>query len=227
MKRFLGCLASIAVLAALSLLSVEGYAETLTWRLYDNFNKGLIDPDRWNINTSSATITIEGGRAKFVHEVGNPEVSSMLSIKKGLKKIKGIKATVTVESPCTGDVRGRVAGWVGKVGDDYVWNQLALQGGLDRIFGALEPQDADTGEWYDLFWGHFAEPIDLIGNTFTITMIFSKKKVTYSVGGLGKITFKLAEKLSPTDTYLLGIGTRSTAGDGPCTVYFDDVYVLK
>jgi hypothetical protein len=230
MKRFLHVIVTTVVIATLSVLLVEGYSGTLTWELYDDFESGVIDLDRWDIDIddSSATITIESGRAKFVHNPGFAESYSWLKFKKGVKKIRGIRATVEVES-CTGDVRGRIAGWIGMVGDDYVWNQLALQGGLDRIFGRLSVKDRATEPpttLYHLFTGRFTEPKDLIRNTFTIAMVFSQKKLVYKASGLGKIIVKLPEALLPTDFRSKGIGTKSTNGDGPCVVYFDDVYVL-
>ena len=58
-------------------------------------------------------------------------------------------------------------------------------------------------------------------------MIFSDEEFTYKVNGVGEIEYELPEDLSPTDNYFMGIGTRSANGDGPCVVYFDDVYVLR
>ncbi len=46
---------------------------------------------------------------------------------------------------------------------------------------------------------------------------------------LEKMTFDLSESLSPPgdSTWLGYISTRSKNGDGPCVVYFDDIYVLR
>ena len=229
MKKLLFILVSLTIIVTLSLLSVEGYAGSLEWRKYDNFNSGVIDPDRWDIDSSSADISIVDGRAKFEHRAGVQfaDDSSWLEIKKGRRRIQGIRATVTVES-CMGDVRGRIAVFSGKVGDDYIWDQLGLQGGLDRIFGSRVILEAGTFDVvYRPFRGRFEEPLAILGNTFIITMVFSQKKVTYAVNGLGKFTYKIPGKVSKTDNYQKGIGTYSENGDGPCVVYFDDVYVLK
>jgi hypothetical protein len=239
MKKLLVCLVVIVVVATIALLSVQGYAGTSgwrwpRWRLYDNFNyPGPPDPNRWNIDDSSATITIENGRAKFVHEAGHEDDSSFLSFKMEpyeLRRIRGVRVTVTVTDCSTvpedvNDVRARIGGYVGKLGDDDVWDQLALQGGLNRIFGALNASP-DGSYWYDLVWATFERPIEIIGNTFTITMIFSKRSVTYQATGLGTITFTLPGRMSPMDNYFMGIGTRSTSGLGSCTAYFDNVYIL-
>ena len=48
------------------------------WILYDDFSSGSIDPAKWSIDDSSATITIENGEAKFVHQAGNPNDSSFV-----------------------------------------------------------------------------------------------------------------------------------------------------
>ena len=241
MKKFLICLVVIAVVATIGLLSVQGYAGTSgwkwpRWRLYDNFDSGVIDPNRWIVmgHPDVADISIEDGRAKFVHKEDKAGQSSFLTFKMDpykLSKIKGVRATVTVEdctsvpAPGVNDVRGRIGGYVGKLGNEDVFDQLAVQGGLDRIFGGLSAS-SDLINYYDLFWAHFEEPLDIIGNTFTITMIFSNSCVTYQATGLGTITFSLPRRMSPMHIYHMGIGTRSTNGFGSCTVYFDDVYVL-
>jgi len=229
MKKLLFILASLTIIVTLSLLSVKGYAGSLEWRKYDNFNSGVINLDRWDIDDSSAIISIVDGRARFEHLAGGQyaDDSSWLKIKKGRRRIKGIRTTVEVES-CTGEVRGRIAVFSGKVGDDYIWDQLGLQGGLDRIFGARSILEAGTYALvYGPFWGRFEEPLAILENPFIITMVFSPRKVTYAVNGLGKFTYKIRGKVSQTDDYQKGIGTYSGNGDGPCVVYFDDVYVLK
>ena len=238
MKKFLICLVVIAVVATIGLLSVQGYAGSSRWRgprwrLYDNFD--YPDPSRWNVTgyPDVADISIEDGRAKFVHKEDKAGQSSFLTFKMDpykLSKIKGVRVTVTVEDctpvPAPGnDVRARIGGYVGKLDDKYVFDQLAVQGGLGRIFGGLSAS-SDFSTWDELFWARFEEPIEIIGNTFTITMIFSNSCVTYQATGLGTIIFSLPRRMSPTDNYLMGIGTRSTSGVGSCTVYFDDVYIL-
>ena len=232
MKKFLPFLVGIAVVATMLVLAAEGYAKGPKWSLYDNFNSGVIDPDLWTINSSSAEISVVEGRAKFAHIPQKPNVSAWLGIKINPETLKGIKVKVTVES-CTGDVRARIGGWIGMLeGGKFVWDQLALEGGITspRVYGDLGmiwdyPTFLNS---YQLFYGQFMRPLEIIGNTFAITMTFSKNKVTYEVDDLGEIEHKLPEDLSPlTYNYFMGIGTRSTNGNGPCVVYFDDVYVLR
>ena len=213
-------------------LSAEAYDCKGRWILYDNFNSRVIDTNRWTIDSSSADISIEGGRAKFVHIPGKPGDSAWLGIKIAPEKVRGIKVKVTV-GDCTGDVRARIAGFIGKVEDKYAWDQLGLEGGIEspRVFGSLEMDwpPPNFPNYYQLFYGQFMRPLEIISHTFSITMTFSAQKVTYEVSGLGKIEHELPEDLSPTDDYynFKGIGTRSTNGDGPCVVYFDDVYILR
>ena len=47
------------------ILPLKGFAGS-SCVLYDNFNSGSINPDLWDVDDSSATITVENGRAKFV-----------------------------------------------------------------------------------------------------------------------------------------------------------------
>ena len=49
---------------ALLLFGFTAYAQT-NWQLYDNFNSAQIDSSKWETDDSSATITVENGRAKF------------------------------------------------------------------------------------------------------------------------------------------------------------------
>ena len=230
MKKFLLFWVVIAVVATMVGLSAEAYDCKGRWILYDNFNSGVIDPNRWTIDSSSADISIDAGRAKFVHLQGHSNDSAWLLIKIAPEKVKGIKVKVTVQS-CTGDVRARIGGFIGEVEDDYVFDQLSLQGSIGSpiIYGNLDVEGAPPTYpfLYNLFYGEFIRPVEIIGHTFTITMSFSREEVIYKVSGLGEIKHEFPEDLSPTDSHFKGIGTRSTKGDGPCVVYFDDVYVLR
>jgi hypothetical protein len=61
-------------------------------------------------------------------------------------------------------------------------------------------------------------------------MSFSSDEFPFKVSDLGEIEHELPgdlARLASTNDHLKGIGTRSTDGDGPCVVYFDDVYVLR
>jgi hypothetical protein len=77
MKKLLARLVVIAAAATIVVVSAEAYAG---WKMYDNFNSGVIDPNRWTMDTSSAIITVEGGRAKFEHLAGHPADSASLGI---------------------------------------------------------------------------------------------------------------------------------------------------
>jgi len=198
------------------------------WDLYDDFNSGTIDPQKWSKDESSADITVDNGRAKFIHKNGIPNDSSYLYFNQNPANILGIKATVFIES-CSGDVRTRVAAYSGKVGENHVWTSLQLQPDQDRIYtsAGLEgpPQ---TYTWVnDLHYAQFQKPIVVTGTAFDLTLEFSNDKITYEVDGLGKIAYKHATPIAPATEIFRGIGTRSSNGDGPCIVYFDDVYVLR
>jgi hypothetical protein len=219
---------SFVILAILTLiLSINANAG---WELYDNFSSGSIDSQIWDIDESSATITVESGRAKFVHKQGQQYVrdSSWLVMINNPENIKGIKATVTVKS-CTGDVRGQMGSMVGKIGDNYTFSVIQVDANKSRIgFPVVVIGPAPDNEYlYDLFWGSFKNPINIIATSYTIAMQFSNLKIIGSVDGLGEKTYILAENLSNTDDHFKGFGTRSNNGDGPCTVYYDDVYVYR
>ena len=120
---------------AVLLFGFTAYAQE-NWQLYDDFNSGQIDPQKWEIDDSSATITVENGRAKFVHKEEFANDSSWLLVTQNSKTLKGIKATITVES-CSGDVRARLASFIGKIGDDYVYTAHRIRADQDYISASL------------------------------------------------------------------------------------------
>ena len=193
------------------------------WELYDNFNSGAIQSGLWNIEDPSATISPENGAVKFEHLSGHPEEPSWLIFKHGPETIKAARVRLKVKS-CTGDVRARIGGWVGMMGEDYVWSSIDVWANPGRISGGVgrwSPPD-----YNELFLGTLQNPIDIIDEVFTIAMDFNNLNTRhFLVRDTGIITCELYESMAPTDDHFKGIGTRSQNGEGPCVVYFDDVYV--
>ena len=227
MKKLPIAFVLLFAVSSLLLQPIECRAGTLRWRLYDNFNSGVLDTERWDVDDSSANISIENGQAKFEHQSGFPGDASLLIIKKKTAKVRGIKAKVTVVS-CSGAVRGIIGAFAGKLGENYVWSNFSVRADENtiRVLGfELEPVTFDD---LNLLFGlHFVQPLDIIGNTFSLKATFKRTKAIYRAGGLGVITFQYPEITSPSDEFLNAIGTRSPNGDGPCVVKFDDVYVLR
>ena len=206
--------------------SVNGYAD---WELYDDFNTGSsIDEDKWGVDNSSGTITIENQRAKFVHALNYPNDSLYLNFIQNSDTIAGIRVTVNVAS-CTGDVRARVVGYAGKISYDHIWSGVQLQESAQRVSvnATLEgpPPDYITGD--SLYYAELQSPVDVEGATFVVTMMFHDERITYTVEDLGEVTYTYASAIEPATNMWRAIGTRSSNGDGPCTVYFDDVYVYR
>jgi len=61
------------------------------WVLYDDFSSGNIDTGRWNVDDSSATISVDNERAKFIHEGGTANDSNYLLFDQTPENIIGIK----------------------------------------------------------------------------------------------------------------------------------------
>ncbi len=199
------------------------------WELYDDFNAGTdIDLTKWNKKATSGTISIENQQAKFVHAADHPNDSLYLLFNQNPDTISGIKATITVAS-CTGDVRARITGYGGKVGDDHVWSAVQLQDSMDRIYTSVGLEGPPpTYTWVkDLQYAQFQRPITVVGNTYVVSMLFFDDKIAYEVTNGGKIIYTYATEVDPATDFFRAIGTRSSNGDGPCTVYFDDVYVFR
>jgi len=216
------------LLAVLLIFGSPSFSSAAGWELYDDFSSGTIDSQKWNNASTVSTISVENQRLKVIHLSGHPNKSGWLQLVQDPANILGIKASITVSS-CTGDVRTRLGGYSGKIGANDVWSALQLQPGYDRIYSFIELDSPSPDyQWInDLHYGQFRRPIELSGNTYTVSMLFSTDKITYEVGGLGKIIYRYATNVSPTVELFRGIGTRSTNGDGPCTSYVDNVYVFR
>ena len=223
--------------ALLCILTVTALAESTVhagWVLYDNFSSGVINPAKWDVDSSSANITIENQKVKFVHKQGFPNDSSKLLFKIS-QPILGIRAKVYVVS-AAGDLRARIGSYIGKTGkNEDVWQQIAVRQQYKNICGSVDAEDA-SGWLYDFFYTGFYNPNPTItpGNPilkkwFTMSVDFSNlPKITYSVTRQGTSTFKLpVQLLTRTDPLYYQIGTKSSDGSGFGTVYFDDVYILQ
>ena len=215
----------IFIYVAAILMGTTIYAGA-AWQLYDDFNSGSIDTQKWEIDDSSATITVENGRAKFVHQSEHAGDSSYLLLIENPKTITGIKATLTVES-CSGDVRARMASFIGKIGADYIYSAHEIRADRNYITSSLPllGPAPDYQYKYDYFWGNFKNPLNYIGLPFTMSMVLHRDHAEYGVEGQGAIELSFPVTLAPTDDHFKGIGTRSNSGVGTCTVYFDDVYI--
>lgn len=230
MKKFLAYLIALVLIAGT--LFLPGKADARRWKLYDNFNNGYIDSEKWEEVPNAAYIYLDTGNGRVCFEQMEPYqagVSSWLKIKKSGKRIRGIRADITVEEGCIGDVRGRLGGTIGEVGDYTVFGQLSLQGGLERAYGDLGLEEpGNPAFWEDLVWARFPQPLDISGNTFTAEWRFSRHSTVYHLQGYGMIYFLYPQKIRiGGDSFGLGIGTRSSNGEGPCTVCFDNVYIRK
>jgi len=212
------------------------------WYLYDNFDDGseIINPNRWDIqNDTNISITIEDGRAKFVH---NPNAgvsnSSFLVFNQSPESIKAVKLKLSVMGPCTGDVRGRVAGWFGKFRHEdsyepysYLWSEMSLETDKEVISGRCYMSKHDFSDYHKLFWGKLWTEL-IYENEYEITISLpNEQQVTYSMVDIheprGKMTFTPPKEVFPTDDHFKGIGTISETGEGGCVVFFDEVYVLR
>jgi hypothetical protein len=229
------------------------YAQTYVWKKYDDFNSGVIDLNKWEIDNTSATISIENGKAKFVHTPGLPGNNSWLKIKKQITNVWGIKATIQFES-CTApapdytDVKARVGAMIGMEALDPA-NRLWASFGIEpyyqndtspRLYGFIDVfhliPSPDSLITY-LFETYFpresgAVPGDVIGIPLTITQQWTAKSVKFIVKDKGKATYNYdktykVKPITDADRTLVAIGTESDSGLGTCTVYFDNVYVLR
>ena len=228
---------SLVFIISISLILILSSTVSAGWVLFDDFNSAIIDTQKWSMDDSSASISIENGEAKFVHNAGYPNDSSWLQIIDNPQNIIGIRTKIRVQS-CTGDVRGRAGGWVGKIGENNLWSTIRIISDEGRIsfLVSLNAPGPSYDYIYNLFFGSFHynwdNPIDIIGKIFNLEWMFTPEEVEFKTDDVtgetdsyGESSFKYPERVSPNEDSFKGIGTRSSAGDGPCTIYFDDVYV--
>jgi len=233
MRSSFVCLILISLIIG---LSFSAYAD---WQLYDDFNSGNINTQKWSVDNSSASIAIENGEAKFVHNSGHPNDSSWLQIIDNPQNVVGIRTKIRVQS-CTGDVRGRAGGFVGNIGENILFSAIWARADEGRISSSVDLNSpAPSYEFlYTLFFGalhyNWDNPINILGKSFILEWMFTHDEITFKTDEVtgtpvsyGEVVFKYPETVSTSEDPFKGIGTRSSAGDGPCTIYFDDVYVYR
>jgi hypothetical protein len=233
MKKFLPYLIAIALVA--TILVMPGKADDLDrrwgWKPYDDFEEPAIDLEKWIVRERTADIYLEDGKACFEYTGTSspPAVSNWLIVNEYVDKLRGIRADVTVEW-CTGDVRGRLGGYIGEVPTGVIFGQLGLEGARipPRVFGSLGVEDpAIPNSYDDIMYSRFDDSLEIIENTHTVEMTFSRSAVAWYLEDYGRLSFIYPERLeSYGDRFFLGIGTRTTNGDAPCKVCFDNVWIL-
>lgn len=246
MKKYIYGLAIIVSLSMIIMLPVNVCAQE-DFVLYDDFSSGNIDPELWDIDNTSAAITVENGEAKFVHDTWIPGDSSWL-IFKNPQCIMAAKVSVRFEDKCDGVVRARLGcdlGWFTE--NLWIWQQIQIinqssQYNKKAQFQLIEswtgPYDIyapyeDRGEW---FYSNFQYPLEVVNKTFVIGAYFDYFDTginTFFVDGLGESTFKPPHTIQPhaVENYWVSIGTRNNwkaknKNERYCTVYFDNVWVI-
>ena len=224
MKNIMVIVISVSLILGLSISVNAG------WVLYDDFNSGTINTQLWwEDESSAATISIENGELKFVHPVGHPNTSFWLEIIDNPENIIGIRTKIRVQS-CTGDVRGRIGGWVGKLDNNEIWSTMDVRASEGRIvvYAGYEPS---SQEWFNLFhtgfYYNWENPLDIIGKNFVIEWMFKPDEIIGKTDSYGENIYKYPERVLPHESSFKAIGTRSNPGEGPCVFYFDDVYVYR
>ena len=224
MKKYLYGLVVIVSLAIITMLPAQGYAR---WVLYDDFEEDEINTELWDVIERTATISIENGKAKFIHNSTQPNVANWLAFKNP-DQIKAVRVTVRVDSDPCGDVRSRIGGaaWEDNEGN-YLWQIIQIRDQYERIEGWIGAYTLGDALAYTLFYPQFRYPIDIKGKDFTIEIYFGKRMIEFKVLGLGSTIFIPQQRLFRYDAPFKGIGTRNGFFENcDFTVYFDDVYVI-
>jgi len=235
---------TIMAAGALALLAAPAHAD---WELYDDFSDGIIDPALWAVDDSSANISEVGGVARFVTLPNAFNDSAWLKPIVDVASIRGIRARVGLLDGCEGDVRGRLAGYVGVTGDgSFNWGQIALRTLLAsgdpaehmvQIGLGLDSGPPDYQFLHDELWAQAPGWGDTIvtNEWITLTMKYDDAGLTVfsstkQPGASGKSHSPPLTPM-PAGEEFAGIGTRTAeyfgGAAGGCTVGFDDVEVFR
>ena len=240
LSRLTTGLCSISVLLLLSTAANAG------WRLYDNFNaSNAVNPKKWSLNPRAANISVENGKLKFETQAGVVNTSSHAVLLKWRNRIRGIRVDVLIKktASCSGDVRGRISGYVGNKRDNKtrLWHQLMARAGQKP--GETGQESISAGSGYEPF--DFSDFEDLYFLTIQNTQVtgkkirletrWTRKTITYKANKAdGNVIYRFKKAVRPLNTLNLGkfrvaLGTR--AGDkfgspGSCEILFDNVWVF-
>ncbi len=217
------------------------------WKLYDNFDSYVNIADlkasgKWSISDDDeaiANFSIDNGRLKIEHIAGNSNDSAWVKLINKVKKIKGIRATMEVES-WDGNVSARIGADVGLLSenaDDLVWLQMQLRRlpasfYRETVRGEVSilSVPTDYATLYSWFYTELGAGINPVaGLPYTLETKWSKKKVYFGVDDpedVGSVKYKFIEAIDQIEVPFRGIGTRSSDNYGTCVVYIDDVYVF-
>jgi hypothetical protein len=218
------------------------------WKLYDDFDNyvgiaALKASGKWSISEQDeaiANFSIDNGRLKIEHIEGNPNDSAWAELIDKVKKIKGIRATIEVES-WDGNVSARIGADVGVLSenpDNLVWLQMQLRRlpasfYRETVRGEVSilSVPTDYATLYSWFYTELGAGINPVADLpYTLETKWGKKKVFFGVDDpedMGNVKYKFIETIDQIDEPFRGIGTRSSDKYGTCVVYIDDVYVLK
>jgi len=210
------------------------------WRLYDDFNTGnAVDPTRWSLTErGAASISIENGKLRFETAAGVVDLSENAVMLKSKRKIRGVRVDVQIEKTpsCSGDVRGRIHGYLGNSHDNKyrVWHQLMVRGGMEQIQAGTSYATFDFASFEDLYFATL-QHTKVTGRKVRLETTWTKKKVHDKANKAdGTLLYKFKKALKPLDKSNLGdfrvaLGTRATdllGSPGSCEILFDNVWVF-
>ncbi|KKL11912.1 hypothetical protein LCGC14_2541030, partial [marine sediment metagenome] len=143
---------ALILVIAMSLMILPG-TSFAGWVLYDNFNSGTINPAKWNIDNSSATITVVNGRVKFNHRTGTAGDSAWLSIKQNPRGVKGVRVDMFIVSSTGLDTRARIGTQPGFASNGKrLWQQWVANSSRRRLEGSVSVMDSNWNWLQDLMW---------------------------------------------------------------------------
>jgi hypothetical protein len=202
---------TIVVLVFYIFAPTSSFGQTPGWQIYDDFNSGKIDTEKWDIDDSSAAISVENGHAKFVLNPAKPDDSSWLKFKKWPEKIKAIRAKVKLQNNSSEFYKGRIGGFFGKnAAGNHVWLEMNLHNATDAVQGYAEVYNDSTysQDLYPLFSFKVDKPDGITGKWYTLELHFDLTRLEFKGNAVKEISHRLIEPLNPPDVIQKGLGTR-------------------
>lgn len=230
MKNFfrlvLVCLVAVVFIAP-SQATAKSYKGK--WKLYDNFNGYVGDPDseKWGTNPDSPGSTVvENGQLRVDWPGTAPADEGVwLGFEDCPENIVGAKATFYLDPVCQGNDVHIHFGWhPGEYDGSYTWMDFGFSPEENDIWYNLNIEDMD----YFLFRGEFADDIDLFDpDGITLEFFYDSKKMVFKVDGQVTAVEEPPESFGSVFGYDKGFGLWTQETSVPCTFYVDDVYVMR
>lgn len=197
------------------------------WVMYDKFNSGALDPNKWFIvgNQDAGDIYVDSGKLIFVLNSGYAGTYLGIQLIDNPEQIQGIKFKINVIS-MENDARWKIDAGIGYDSDSEktINSQFGIKAGEYKFYYSVYYE----GPVSDPISEHTIYSDSIIGNTYTLVNIFGDlQAIKYRIKEVFSNTLKLKnEAYTMLPHPMKNIGMKSSSGVGSCIIEIDNVRVL-